>query len=57
MDVLASDQARAKALDLGLLRRGSYALSNVRRLVSAAHTDEDFALASDALDNACRVVT
>jgi glutamate-1-semialdehyde 2,1-aminomutase len=57
LDVLASDQARSKALDLELLRRGIYVLPNVRRFISAVHTDEDLALALDALDDACRAIS
>ena len=56
MDLLASDQGRSKALDLELLKRGVYVLPNVRRFVSAVHTDEDFADTLDILDAACSVI-
>ncbi|MDX1540400.1 MAG: aminotransferase class III-fold pyridoxal phosphate-dependent enzyme, partial [Geminicoccaceae bacterium] len=54
LDILASDQARSRALDLDLLRRGVYVLPNVRRFVSSVHTEEDFARTLDGLDAACR---
>ena len=53
MDLLASDQNRSKALDLGLLKRGVYVLPNVRRFISAVHSDEDFADTLEILDAAC----
>jgi glutamate-1-semialdehyde 2,1-aminomutase len=56
MDILASDQARAKALDLELLRHGIYVLPNVRRFISAVHTEADFELALDSLDEACKAI-
>ncbi len=54
MDILASNLERSKALDLALLERGVYVLPNVRRFVSAVHTDQDFAETLDILDDACR---
>ena len=53
LDVLASQLPRSQALDLELLRRGVYVLPNVRRFVSAVHTDEDLAFTLAALDEAC----
>ncbi|MDH3712910.1 MAG: aminotransferase class III-fold pyridoxal phosphate-dependent enzyme [Gammaproteobacteria bacterium] len=53
LDVLASDLERSKALDLELLRCGVYVLPNVRRFVSAVHTDEDLRFTLAALDAAC----
>jgi glutamate-1-semialdehyde 2,1-aminomutase len=56
LDVLASDLERSKALDLALLERGVYVLPNVRRFVSAVHTEEDFAATLSILDAACAAV-
>ena len=53
MEVLASDLARGAALDLALVERGVYVLPNVRRFVSAVHSEEDFAQTLAALDQAC----
>ena len=53
MDILASDLERSKALDLSLLERGVYVLPNVRRFVSAVHTEQDFADTLEILDAAC----
>lgn len=54
LDILASDENRSKRLDLELLRRRIYVLPNVRRFVAAVHSDADFELALNALDEACR---
>jgi glutamate-1-semialdehyde 2,1-aminomutase len=54
MDILASDLERSMALDLALLERGVYVLPNVRRFVSAVHTDQDFADTLEILDTASR---
>ena len=53
LEVLASDLARGAALDLALVERGVYVLPNVRRFVSAVHSEEDFAQTLAALDQAC----
>lgn len=53
MDILASDLERFKALDLGLLGRGVHLRPNVRRFVSAVHTEQDFVETPAALDAAC----
>ena len=53
VDVFASDLERGIRLDLGLLERGIYVLPNVRRFVSAVHTEEDFDRTLTALDEAC----
>jgi glutamate-1-semialdehyde aminotransferase len=55
-DVMASDQARMRELDLELLRRGIYVLPGVRRFVCAVNTDEDFDQTVGALDEACEVI-
>ena len=57
MEVLASDLARGTALDLALVERGVYVLPNVRRFVSAVHSEEDFAQTLAALDQACAAIT
>ncbi len=54
-DVIASDVAAARTLDLASLKEGLYVLPNVRRFVSAVHTSEDLVDTARALDNACRV--
>jgi len=56
MEVLASDLARGAALDLALVERGVYVLPNVRRFVSAVHSEEDFAQTLAALDQACAAI-
>ena len=53
MDLLASDQTRCGNLDLALLKRGVYVLPNVRRFVSAVHTEQDFSDTLKILDAAC----
>lgn len=52
-DILASDQARSRALDLACLRHGLYMLPNTRRFVSAVHDEADLDEAVRALDRAC----
>ncbi len=56
MDMLASDLERSKALDLALLERGVYVLPNVRRFVSAVHTENDFSDTLEILDKACSAI-
>lgn len=56
VDVLASDLRRSEALDLALVERGVYVLPNVRRFVSAAHEEADFAETLEKLDAACRAM-
>ena len=53
-DVMASDVAAARALDLASLKEGLYVLPNVRRFISAVHTSDDLEDTVRALDNACR---
>lgn len=53
MDMLASDLERGARLDLDLVERGVYVLPNVRRFVSAVHSEEDFEHTLNALDEAC----
>lgn len=57
LDILASDQNRAKALDLALLRNGVYVLPNVRRFFSAAHDERDLEDTLTALRKACATVS
>ncbi len=57
LDILASELERGKTLDLELLRQGVYVLPNVRRFVSAVHTEEDFTDTLAALDAACKVTS
>ena len=53
-DILHSDMATARALDLAQLAKGLYVLPNVRRFVSSVHTDQDLEDTVQALDAACR---
>ncbi len=53
-DIMDSDRAASRALDLSLLKNGIYVLPNVRRFVSAAHGSDDFEETLRALDTACR---
>ena len=53
-DILASDQAAMRALDLELLKRGVYVLPGVRRFVSAVNTEADLAQTADALEEVCQ---
>jgi glutamate-1-semialdehyde 2,1-aminomutase len=55
-DVMASDLARMRELDLELLRRGIYVLPGTRRFVCAVNTDEDFDQTVGALDAACEAI-
>jgi glutamate-1-semialdehyde 2,1-aminomutase len=53
MDVINSDRAAMRALDIELLRRGIYVLPAGRRFVSAVNTGQDFEQTAVALDEAC----
>ena len=53
MDMLASDLEQGARLDLNLVERGVYVLPNMRRFVSAVHSEEDFDRTLEALDEAC----
>jgi len=53
-DVMNSDQARSRALDLAQMHEGLYVLPNVRRFVSAVHTGQDIEDTVRALDAACK---
>ncbi len=55
-DLLASDQAANLEFDVELLRRGINVIPGLRRFVSAAHTDEDFAQTIKAVAAACRTM-
>ena len=56
-DVMNSDRAASRALDIALLKNGIYVLPNVRRFVSAAHGTQEFEETLKALDAACRAVS
>ena len=53
-DVMKSDQASSRKLDLAQMQEGLYVLPNVRRFVSAVHTPEDIETTVRALDAACK---
>lgn len=53
-DILRSDMAASRALDLALLREGLFVLPNTRRFVSAVHDGRDVEDTARALDAACR---
>lgn len=55
-DVISSDQMASRALDLAQMHEGIYVLPNVRRFVSAVHTDDDVEATVRALDVACKRV-
>lgn len=55
-DVMRQDAARARDLDMALLRNGVSVLPNVRRFVSLVHDGADYERTLDALDAACRAV-
>ncbi len=56
IDIMRSDTAAMRKLDLEMLRRGVYVLPGVRRFVSAVNTEDDFEITVDALDAACRTL-
>lgn len=53
-DVMNSDMAASRALDLAQMHEGLYVLPNVRRFVSAVHTGQDIEDTVRALDAACK---
>jgi len=53
-DVMNSDAASTRALDLAQMHEGLYVLPNVRRFVSAVHTGQDIEETVRALDAACK---
>ncbi len=55
-DIMRSDIARMRQLDIELLKRGIYLLPGVRRFVAAVNTEEDFAATVDALDETCKKI-
>ena len=57
VDVMNSDVAATRMLDLAQMKQGLYVLPNVRRFVSCVHNDLDFEETIEALDTACRTVT
>ena len=56
-DLLASNRAANVAFDTALMREGINVLPGLRRFVSSAHTDDDFAATIDAVDRACKEST
>lgn len=56
IDVLNSDMAAMRKLDVEWLRRGIYILPGVRRFHSAVDTEADLSLTLDALDGACKAL-
>jgi len=55
-DVMHSDGAATRALDLAQMKQGLYVLPGVRRFVSLVHGDKEFEDTIVALDAACRLV-
>ena len=53
-DMLASDQAAMRRLDIELMKQGQYVLPGVRRFVSTVHTHQDLEDSIKGLDLACR---
>ena len=53
---IEADMERTKALDQALMKNGVLVIPLVRRIVSTAHTEEDFEATLKALDAACREV-
>lgn len=53
-DVMNSDMASSRALDLAQMHEGLYVLPNVRRFVSAVNTGQDIEETVRALDAACK---
>ncbi|MSP66983.1 MAG: aspartate aminotransferase family protein [Alphaproteobacteria bacterium] len=54
LDVVNSDMASARRLDLESLRHGIYNLPGVRRYITQAHTDQDFSETLERFDATCR---
>ncbi len=55
-DLMRQDTARARALDLELLRNGVCVLPNVRRFTSLVHAPAEYEDTLGALDAACRAI-
>lgn len=55
-DMMRSDVARMRQLDIELLKRGIYVLPGVRRFVAAVNDQRDFTETAEALDAACRAI-
>ena len=53
VDIMQSNAAEMRRLDIEFLRRGAYVLPGVRRFVSSVLSDEDIELTAGALDGAC----
>jgi glutamate-1-semialdehyde 2,1-aminomutase len=56
VDIMNSDGAAMRRLDLELLKRGIYILPGVRRFVASVNSDDDFEATAEALDSACRAL-
>lgn len=55
-DIMPSDMATVRKLDVELIRRGIYVLPGVRRFTASVNTDDDFARTVEALDEACKAL-
>ncbi len=55
-DIMHSDMASVRKLDVELLKRGVYVLPGVRRFTAAVNTDDDFARTAEALDDVCKIL-
>ncbi|MDX1401051.1 MAG: aminotransferase class III-fold pyridoxal phosphate-dependent enzyme [Kiloniellales bacterium] len=56
VDIMKSDVAAMRRLDLEFLRRGCYVLPGVRRFVSAVGGPEDLSESIEALEGACEAI-
>jgi glutamate-1-semialdehyde 2,1-aminomutase len=56
VDIMHSDTATMRRLDLGLLKQGIYVLPGVRRFVAAVTSQDDIVRTAEALDTACRAL-
>ncbi len=56
LDMMNSDQAAMRKLDMEMLKRGIYVLPGVRRFVSAVHTEDDFSQTVETLDQVCKTL-
>ena len=56
-DVINSDGAATRALDMAMLKNGIYVLPNVRRFTSVVHDEADYEETLKAVDASCRAVS